>query len=80
MCPTTVYVSSCYYMCVLIPLPMCPHASSTHAATSPAALTTGSKGMYICVLILQAYKLSVCICVLIPLQRVYVSSYHYICL
>ena len=62
-----IYVSH-YCICVVLLLYMCPHttayvsSASTHAATSPAALTTDSKGMYICVLMLQAYKLSVCIC------------------
>ncbi len=56
MCPhTTIYVSSCYYTCVLILLYMCPHATiyvSSYYNMCPHATTHVSSYSYICVVML----------------------------
>ncbi len=88
MCPhTTTYVSSYYYICVLVLLHMCPH-TTTYVSSDYNICVLILQHMClhttICVLILQYMCPHTTICVLIllymcPHTSIYVSSYYYIC-
>jgi hypothetical protein len=87
MCPHTsiyvssyLYVSSYPYMCVIIPLYMCPHTSHTACVLIPLYICPRtsiyvSSYLYICFLI-SPYSYLMPLCVFIHL---YVSSYLYMC-